>query len=450
MKHTHKVILHPLLEETGKNRLIIPEYLATRWHIENTDVFFKCGSLQYPVHLESYETNSDQAVYCSEEILSRLFIPKNELRVLLSFCKETSVITLGPIFCLTTNAQGKEDTPFSAYTDFCLEIAKYCEEHHIFFFVNTLKRWDNNSVIGKRWQTDQWIEAPLPLPSIIYNRIHSRRLENSSEIESLKELWRELNIPYFNEAFIDKWDVHEKLLLYEELAPYLPESDILDTIDKVEQMMNKYNTIYLKPINGSQGRHIYRISKSQDCYLLGYSSFSGNKVLTSPTLSGLYPAIRARSKKVPYLIQQGIPLFEVGDCPVDFRILCLKGPGDKWRVVSTVARVSQSKDQFVSNIARGGLIKSVDDVLSQFDKVSRKQIKRILPELALEVSKVIDGETDGMYGELGIDLSIDKDGHPWIIEVNTKPSKTPDHPSNTNCRPSVKALIQFVYWFTSN
>ncbi|WP_377891463.1 YheC/YheD family protein [Alkalihalobacillus sp. R86527] len=450
MKHSHKVILHPLLEETGQNRLLIPEYLASKWRIKNTNVLFNCGSLQYPVHLESYETNTDQAVYCSADILSSLYLPSDGVRVLLTFCKDTNMIKLGPIFCLATNASGNEELPFSAYTDFCLEIAKFCDEHHIFFYVNTLKNWDENSVIGMRWHTDQWIESKLPLPAIIYNRIHSRRLENSSEINSLKELWRKHNIPYFNEAFIDKWDVHEMLLLYEEIAPYLPESALLDSMDSLVQMMNRHDTIYLKPINGSQGRHIYRISKSHDCYLLGYSSFSGNKTLTSHTLSGLYPAIRARSKRVPYLIQQGIPLFEVDDCPVDFRILCLKGPGDKWRVVSSVARVSHSREQFVSNIARGGLLKSVDEVLAQFDKVSRKQTKRILPELALEISRIIDRETEGMYGELGIDLTIDKEGHPWIIEVNTKPSKTPDNPSNNNCRPSVKALIQFVYWFTSN
>lgn len=448
MKHSHKVIIHPALEGVY-NRLIVPEYLAAKWRIENKSILFRCGSIKCPAQIEISET-TNQVVYCSQDLLSNLFLPHEELRVILSFNKEENTISLGPIFCLTTNATGDDNLPFAAYTDFCLEIAKYCEEHHIFFYVNTLKKWDNDSVIGQRWGSDQWNETMLPLPSIIYNRIHSRRMESSDDIQSLKTLWRERNIPFFNEAFIDKWDIHQKLLLYDEISPYLPESTLLESIDTLHSMMSKHETIYLKPINGSQGRHIYRICRSNDTYSLGYSSFSGNQTLTSETLSSLYPAIHARSKHVPYLVQQGIPLFKVEECPVDFRILCLKGPGEKWRVVSSVARVSQSREQFVSNVARGGSLKSVDEVLTQFDKASQRQTKRLLPELALEVSTIIDRETEGMYGELGIDLTIDNEGHPWIIEVNTKPSKTTNEPSNNSCRPSVKALIQFVYWFTSN
>ena len=53
-------------------------------------------------------------------------------------------------------------------------------------------------------------------------------------------------------------------------------------------------------------------------------------------------------------------------------------------------------------------------------------------------------EAEGLYGELGIDLAIDVHDQPWIIEVNTKPSKQTDMTSAPQTvRPSAKAIIEY-------
>lgn len=88
---------------------------------------------------------------------------------------------------------------------------------------------------------------------------------------------------------------------------------------------------------------------------------------------------------------------------------------------------------------------SVNHVLSaQFDAKEMPQIRKHLKELALEVAMEIGAVSEGIFGELGIDLAIDKTGHPWIIEVNTKPSKNLDQPQSTRTiRPSAKAVILY-------
>ncbi|WP_394175548.1 YheC/YheD family protein [Guptibacillus hwajinpoensis] len=451
MKHTEKIILQPNNELKNSTLLLlsIPETIALKWKLSGPSLLFRCGALEKVVEVQVYRTSSSHTVYCSPALLTSLSLPNQTIPITLTFFDKLNMLSLGPILCLATNAKGSELEPFGAYTSFCREVAEYCEEHHILFYVYTLKPWNEQRVKGMIWNQRTWVDSDLPKPSLIYNRIHSRKLEKSSHIEMLKTIWREQNIPYFNESFLNKWEVHQKLLPYDEVAPYLPETILLESFDNIQSMMSNYPTVYLKPLNGSQGKHIFRISYQDQLFQLDYSSYQGNQTITSKTLSGLYPTIRARSKLVPYLVQQGIPLIEIEGCPVDFRILCLKDSGERWKVISAVARIAQSKEQFVSNIARGALLKKFEEGLIHFDEAIKKQTKRIVPELACEISQIIDRESDGMFGELGIDLSVDQKGHPWIIEVNTKPSKTSDGSNPNRYRPSVKALIRFFKWYTS-
>ncbi|WP_347552392.1 YheC/YheD family protein [Pseudalkalibacillus hwajinpoensis] len=450
MKLAEKVILQPVNENNTLRILSIPEKIAAKWNLTSSTTLFRYMDLEEVITIQVYPSPSSHTVYCSPSLLTTLNLPYQTIPLVLTYCHQEQILSFGPIFCLVTNTTGDETSPFGAYTAFCREVADYCENHHILFYVYTFKTWGKDSVTGRIWNQREWVEWNLPKPSMIYNRIHSRKLEQSQSIQKLKALWKEQRIPYFNESFLNKWEVHERLLSHEEIAPYLPDTVLLESIDTIQAMLTKYQTLYLKPLNGSQGKHIFRISYMNALYHLDYSSFNGNQTVSSPTLTGLYPAIRARSKHVPYLVQQGIPLHKINDCPVDFRILCLKGTGEKWQVVSAVARIAESRDQFVSNVARGAQLKRFEEGLVQFEEGIQKQTKRILPELAREVSQIIDLETEGFFGELGIDLSVDQNGHPWIIEVNTKPSKTFEGITNNTYRPSVKALIRFITWCTSS
>jgi YheC/D like ATP-grasp len=452
MKHAEKIILQPENSSSSQSKLTltIPEKIASKWKLTDSPIPLRCGAVEVSVSIKVYHTPSSHTVYCSPDLLRSLSLPDQTIPITMTFCHQKQILSLGPIFCLALNSSSKAESTFGSYTDFCKEVAEYCEEHHILFYVYTLQPWNETKVSGFIWNQRTWVETTLPIPSVIYNRIHSRKLENSHFIKQLKVYWQEQKIPYFNESFLDKWDVHQKLLLYDEIVPYLPETVLLEGFDAIEIMITKHPILYLKPLNGSQGKHIFRISQSDNLFHLDYSSFQGSQTISSSALPNLYKTIRLRSKYIPYLIQQGIPLIDIDGCPVDFRILCLKGTGGKWSVVSAVSRVSQTNEQFVSNIARGALLKKFNEGLAPFEDSMKSQLMRILPELAREVSQIIDRESEGLFAELGIDMSVDQDGHPWIIEVNTKPSKTSEGTTSSTYRPSVKALIRLVHWYASS
>ena len=155
-------------------------------------------------------------------------------------------------------------------------------------------------------------------------------------------------------------------------------------------------------------------------------------------------------KQHTFIVQQCISLLQYKEKPLDFRVLCQKQLSEKWQLTSAIARVS-SKDQFVSNLARGGEIQKVNNVLfDNFDSKQIPHIKRLIKELALEVAEIIDGTAEGIFAELGIDLALDETGKPTIIEVNTKPSKNQEQDQlSTKIRPSAKAILHHCVYLSN-
>jgi glutathione synthase/RimK-type ligase-like ATP-grasp enzyme len=143
-----------------------------------------------------------------------------------------------------------------------------------------------------------------------------------------------------------------------------------------------------------------------------------------------------------YIIQQGIPLINFEDKTMDFRILVHKNQRNLWDVTSLVARIS-AEQQFVSNLAKGGkIMKPLVVLTSFFNKDTAVPLIAQMKELAIHAAEIISRNTNGITGELGIDIGVDNSGMPWIIEVNSKPSKNFED-SFTKIRPSAKAIIQF-------
>ncbi len=410
----------------------------------NQTIHLNCSRYSCQVQLVSIKER-DLIMYCSKELLQTLHLP-NELPFFLSITQEKrqNHFTLGPIVSVLTEISDKgESVSMGSISDFCEELAKYCAVNGIFFFVFSLKDWNTDSMQGYIFQNKKWIKTRVPHPQVIHNRIHSRKREQSDAFKRFTDQLSNMKIPYFNDHFLNKWEVHEYLITQEHLTPFIPDTKILLSMNILEEMLVTHECIFLKPIHGSQGRKIFRITKHESDYLLDYTSFSGEIEQKYDSIRSLFQSLRSRLNQQAFIAQQGLPLLKYNDRPLDFRILCHKTNENKWKITSAIARVS-SKEQFVSNLARGGELVKLNTILSTtFDSKRAVHIKKLMMELALEVAESISLTCQGIYGELGIDLALDMDGKPWVIEVNTKPSKDqdPDHLSS-KVRPSAKAIIQ--------
>jgi glutathione synthase/RimK-type ligase-like ATP-grasp enzyme len=347
------------------------------------------------------------------------------------------------IAVITEISETNETNHFGSIHDFCIELAEYAERKGFLFYVTSLTIYTGNERLGYMWENNSWVKTLVPEAGCIYNRIHSRKTEHSPKFQEFLQHLQNNHIPIFNERYLNKWEVYHCLSNYEYLCPFLPETQMFTSKQTLEQFLNEYETVFIKPIHGSQGKKIFRIQKKEGHFLLDYSTFSVEKEQIYSSVSALFLALKERIKQ-PVIIQQGVPLQTYKNRPVDFRLLCHRVNDSKWQVTSSVARVA-SEESFVSNAARGGELFHINDMLKELYEPSTSTLqKNFLKELSLEIAAALSASTAGLYGEFGIDLALDTCGKSWVIEVNTKPSKNLDMPfSARRIRPSAKAIIDY-------
>src|SRR5690606_15308905 len=124
-----------------------------------------------------------------------------------------------------------------------------------------------------------------------------------------------------------------------------------------------------------------------------------------------------------YLVQQAVPLLTVKGRPFDVRALVQKEHDATWRITGMAARIA-GPGQITTHRPRGGSRARLDPLLrSLFPQSDRAEtVKRDLQRVILHAAEVFDRETGEVHGELSMDIGIDREGHPWIFEINAKPA----------------------------
>ncbi|WP_338787510.1 YheC/YheD family protein [Metabacillus sp. FJAT-53654] len=385
----------------------------------------------------------------SEQLLTDIHLPLHSLSLqgkLINYDQ----LQLGPVIGLLTEIKKTDkDVSFGSIHEFCKELATCCEAIGAFFYIFSLSTYNKEQIKGYYFNQNQWQEAIVPYPDVVHNRIHSRKVEHSKTFLHVTSDFIENKVPYFNDRFLNKWEVHQILAASEHLKPFLPESHLLESKSNFENMLKDKKDLFIKPINGSQGKRIFRVKEREDgTHLLDYTTFSGEMNNEYESFQQLFSALYPRLKREGFLLQETIHLKRYQDRTLDFRFLCHKKDFHQWKVSSSIARVS-SVNQFVANLARGGELYQIKSILNElYGKSESLHLRKLLAELSLEIVTCICLHAGGEFGEFGIDLALDQDGHPWIIEVNTKPSKSIDDQRKLKIRPSARAVINYCLFLS--
>lgn len=399
------------------------------------------GNRKIKVAVDLKDVEKDHLLL-SEELMTAIPIPVLKHRLLSQYDRHHKSLFLGPILAVVTEVTESE----SGMPNF-RSIHSFAEELHYtthiaggIFYVFHLKDFSTDEIKGWYFDGENWKKGSFVPPNTIYNRIHSRKIEASSFFKKFQTELLIHNIPMFNQNFLSKWEVHQILFDEDFLHPYLPDTSIF-RVDTLHLFLTKYHSIFIKPINGSQGRNIFHLSTNDKKIVVRLSAKMENMEFS--TIDEFIEWFQSRSNPSTYIIQNAIPLAKYEDRQLDFRVLCHKNYQEQWKITSVVARIS-AKNQFVSNLARGGELLNPTKPLSLL--FGHKTVMGQLPfmkELSLEVANIISQSSHGFIGELGIDMGIDDNGKPWIIEVNSKPSKNAEE-QRSNIRPSAKAIFEYA------
>ncbi|WP_232698855.1 YheC/YheD family endospore coat-associated protein [Brevibacillus daliensis] len=396
-----------------------------------------------------------ESIYMHSSLLKSLHIPAGT-RFLLGYNQIAETLYLGPLLgVLLTRIQRDEHlSPFGSLQSFMNELSYTYNQKggQLFVFCAEDLHRTRKTISGFVQIENEWHSVSMPLPDCIYNRCASRKSEKNSATLELMEICEKSGIPVFNHRFVNKWQVHEALHNDSDSRKYLPETILYRKECPLFDMLTSHSFLYFKPTHGSMGRGIVRLRKNLGSYTVEYLHKNKLVTRTHNSLPSLQKFLNKRSKNKSYVLQQGIQLIGINSNPTDFRVLAQKNKNGKWAVTSTIARTGEN--HLVSNVARGGSMLSPKTVLNEYGpwRGNHPPSVSALKQVALQIAESLESKLVGHYAEFGIDLGIDDTGHIWLLEVNSKPSKSYTSLPGINradildqrARPSVLRLIEYT------
>jgi glutathione synthase/RimK-type ligase-like ATP-grasp enzyme len=222
----------------------------------------------------------------------------------------------------------------------------------------------------------------------------------------------------------DKWEKYSTLIKNKELEKHLPETMRFSTEKELWDFVDKYPSVILKPIIGSRGRKIFKVSAVEsDKFEIHYLNYRSEFI-------GRYNAYAYFKKnKAPrrtYLAQRYISLANIQGRPIDIRVIVQKQKNsNNWVVTGKVAKLAGQGFFVTNNQLSSGAVLPVAEAIkaSNIHKADDNDEKLVseLERIALLATKTLEPLYQG-HRIYGFDMGIDSDGHIWIIEANLNPS----------------------------
>jgi hypothetical protein len=270
-----------------------------------------------------------------------------------------------------------------------------------------------------------WMKIKVPFPNVVYDRLPNRRTERKAELQNLKSrMQTDYLIPWYNPGFFSKLDVFERLQQDERATEYLPETHQFSSFFVIERMLSNYGNVYVKPANGSLGLGIHQIlyDKHNGYYYCRYRDQEGiNKLTKFESLEKLMKKIFHKRNLSQMIVQQGISLLRSEKRLIDFRVHTNKDEYGQWQVAAIAAKIA-GQGSVTTHVNNGGVVKSLDELFE--DRAERELCESKLSEAALLLSSILEKNMEGIIGEIGFDLGIDKSGRVWLFEANSKPGRS--------------------------
>ncbi len=270
----------------------------------------------------------------------------------------------------------------------------------------------------------QWAKHLFPLPDVVYNRILYRSVERkkiTSKIASF--LFNQKNVKYFNPKFLNKWETHVILAQNPRLREHLPVTKKHDNLDNLLKFLALYQTVYLKPVHGSLGKNIIRISLTPTGYRGQYRQ--GKETVTRfwSTPDELQTELTKFIHGKPYIIQQGLHLLKYRDRVFDIRVLMQKDGQGRWVDSAMVVRVGPPGGIF-PNVAAGGEPRNIKVFWQELTSTDwlASRVFTVAKQISFLAAQTLE-DSLGTFAEIGLDIGIDTENRVWLIEINSKPSR---------------------------
>ncbi|MBW7458375.1 YheC/YheD family protein [Paenibacillus sepulcri] len=285
---------------------------------------------------------------------------------------------------------------------------------NLFCFTPADIDWQRNRITGLHRSRGKWAISIFPFPKVIYNRCYELKQEMIEQLEAI--IGRNKCFNHINH--LNKYETHNHLT--KSLVPYLPETLPFDRKNAVE-MLAAHKLLYLKPCYGNKGKGVYRIELKDSGEIHIGEHYIQPSIIAS-NIPQFLESVQTLLGSETYIIQRGVPTQRLAGRIFDIRVLVQKNKTGIWSVTSVISRVAY-KGCFNTSIFEK-MCSSIEAFNYLYPQEQAGAILNRIHEISLQAAKTIETGSGLHLGELSVDLALDNDCHPWIIEVNGKPQKS--------------------------
>jgi len=415
-------MLHLVIKEDKESCITLPHFLQNHDAFkEKLDIIVSFGQkkVQAPIRFHQGEE-----LVLSKKVCKKLCCPycDTNIHIIIS----SKMIKIGPLIAIYAKENKHGD--FGILNTLLISFFEVCKKRGAALMVFAPNNIDykNQKINGYLYNevNNVWESNEFPFPDIIMDRgIFGSTTFNKAAHKEREYFKTNNKIIRFNSGIGSKYDTFNILFNNPILKQHLPHTIIYKTYIDIINMLDKYKEIYLKPAHGTQGKGIIKISKNINSYSV---KINGHNYICKST-NGFKNIIKNKlliinNKK--YIIQQGINLFKRKNKIIDFRLLLQKNKNMRWEITALLARISK-ENGITTNLSLGGTVADGKTIINKI-AVSLNKDKNILiqqlNDTALLAAITLEAH-NGTYGELGIDLGLDKNGNIWIIEINPRPGR---------------------------
>jgi hypothetical protein len=408
----YRILSHP----NQRGNIYVSHDFNSIYAQDNTSsININAGSKTIKVNLVLVSDLGKDEIKISVDVLNYLSIPTN---LLYQIKTDKENITIGPVIGLLMAKENSKLT--EKKLDNQLIYTELYESFKGLLYVFSFEDIDfkESLIEGYYYEPNYydkkgyWKKGVFPFPSAIYNRILLSKVKE-------KKLKEALGNKIFNSSRFNKLDFYNMSTNCEKVRKHLPETRLFSSMDEIDEMLQSYDAIYLKPINGTLAKGLIKVSKEGYNYLFRINE-NPNAVVIGDKKIAINYFNRIKYGK-QYLIQQGINTLNFEGRHTDFRVIMQKDEKMQWQCTAIVARLGK-EEGICSNFVSYGYALSFEEVFSRFSEISNEDIlvkKNEVINVCTETCEMLDN-TGENYGDFGIDVAIDTDYDVWIIEVNNR------------------------------
>ncbi|HJV44944.1 MAG TPA: YheC/YheD family protein [Bacillota bacterium] len=418
-----------LLQSQQYNGIIISTDLCKELGIDSQkNIYVQLGERKVWTRILKTK-RTDLSIIIPTSLRTELNIPfGGKLHVIV----ENDTLRIGPVVgILTTGIQVKDHQLISQRASFFKHLLSAQKEESLFYFLFTPAdvNWSNKIVSGLFLSQNNgvavWRRGSIPFPDVVYNRIPDRGSERTASVQDFKTKLANLTqAQMFNPTFFNKWAIHQQLVNHPTVGQYIPETFHSPNLNTIQMMLKKYRLVYLKPVGGSLGLGILRITfKPGEGYFCRYNNGSNNILRRYRNLSSLIATHLPRQRMNNYLVQQGISLIKYEDRPLDFRVHVHKNRENQWVVAAIAAKIA-GEGSVTTHVRTGGTVLSGQELLKEVYYSQGEYFAEQVRECTIQLAEVIETKLKQNIGELGFDIGIDTKGRIWMFEANSRPGRS--------------------------